>query len=162
MKREATITSAREDTARTVADDVPKAGNDSWNRPDHEDDTLAAIVRPSPALHAVFWCTRAAEPVTEQEAITLYDSDGFQVGNSLNRFAVAGWMPFKFNTDCSLDIFFQNESPGKDKETNWLPAPKGPFNLTMRLYGPKSEALTGKWSPPPIKKAREPPSLTAQ
>jgi hypothetical protein len=39
-----------------------------------------------------------------------------------------------------------------DKEVNWLPAPKGPFNLTMRLYAPKSEALTGKWIPTPIVK----------
>jgi hypothetical protein len=60
------------------------------------------------------------------------------------------WMPFKYNADGSLDLYFQNESPGKDKEVNWLPAPKGPFNLTMRLYSPKSEALTGKWNPPPI------------
>jgi hypothetical protein len=59
-------------------------------------------------------------------------------------------MPFKYNADGSLDLYFQNESPGKDKEVNWLPAPKGPFNLTMRLYSPKSEALTGKWNPPPI------------
>lgn len=53
-------------------------------------------------------------------------------------------MPFKTNVDGSLDLYFQNESPGKDKEANWLRAPKGPFNLTMRLYFPKSDALTGK------------------
>jgi hypothetical protein len=57
-------------------------------------------------------------------------------------------MPFQHNPDGSLDLYFQNESPGADKEANWLPAPKGPFNLSMRLYAPKSEALTGKWNPP--------------
>jgi hypothetical protein len=95
----------------------------------------------------------AAPPVNAFWSITLYDSEGFQVANSLNRFAVASWMPFKTNADGSLDIYFQNESPGKDKEANWLPAPKGDFNLTMRLYGPGSDALTGKWSPAAVKKA---------
>ena len=83
-------------------------------------------------------------------SVTLYDNDGFQVANPLNRFAVSSWMPFKSNADGSLDLYFQNESPGADKEANWLPAPKGPFNLTMRLYAPQSEALTGKWNPPPV------------
>ena len=72
--------------------------------------------------------------------------------NSLNRFAVSSWMPFKYDPDGSLDLYFQNESPGADKEANWLPAPKGPFNLTMRLYAPKSDALTGVWNRPAIKR----------
>jgi hypothetical protein len=46
--------------------------------------------------------------------------------------------------DGSLDLYFKNASPGADKEANWLPAPKGGFNLLMRLYAPKSEALTGR------------------
>jgi hypothetical protein len=104
----------------------------------------------------------ATPPVNAFWSITLYDSDGFQVVNSLNRFAVSSWMPFKYNADGSLDLYFQNESPGKDKEANWLPAPKGPFNLTMRLYGPKSEALTGKWSPPPVTKVQGASSLLPQ
>ncbi|MBV6821548.1 DUF1254 domain-containing protein [Pseudomonas sp. PD9R] len=91
-----------------------------------------------------------APPVNAFWSITLYDPEGFQVGNGLNRFAVSSWMPFKNNADGSLDIYFQNESPGKDLEANWLPAPKGPFNLTMRLYGPKAEALNGKWNPPAV------------
>ncbi len=87
-------------------------------------------------------------PVHAFWSITLYDADGFQVPNALNRFAVSGWMPFSYNADGSLDLYFQNDSPGKDKEANWLPAPKGGFNLTMRLYAPKSDVLTGKWNPP--------------
>jgi hypothetical protein len=47
-------------------------------------------------------------------------------------------MPFKYDPDGSLTLYFQNENPGKEKEANWLPAPKGSFNLTMRLYAPKS------------------------
>lgn len=89
-------------------------------------------------------------PVDAFWSVTLYDSDGFQVGNVLNRFAVSTWMPFRYNPDGSLDLYFQHESPGKEHEANWLPAPKGPFNLTMRLYAPKSDALTGKWNPPAV------------
>jgi hypothetical protein len=85
-------------------------------------------------------------------SVTLYDNQGFQVANALNRFAVSSWMPFKYNGDGSLDLYFQSDSPGADKEANWLPAPKGPFNLTMRLYAPSSSALTGKWNPPSVTK----------
>ena len=94
-------------------------------------------------------------PVEAFWSVTLYDNDGFQVANPLNRFAVSSWMPFHYNPDGSLDLYFQNESPGADKEANWLPAPRGPFNLTMRLYAPKSAALTGKWNPPPVMKVQE-------
>jgi hypothetical protein len=103
-----------------------------------------------------------APPAAAFWSITLYDDAGFQVANALNRFAVSSWMPFKYNADGSLDLYFQNESPGADKEANWLPAPKGAFNLLMRLYAPKSEALTGKWNPPPVTRAQGLPGLTAQ
>jgi len=95
-------------------------------------------------------------------SITLYDDAGYQVANPLNRFAVSSWMPFKYNADGSLDLYFQSDNPGADKEANWLPAPKGAFNLLMRLYAPKSEALTGKWNPPPVVRAAALPGLTAQ
>lgn len=100
--------------------------------------------------YSIHFDKTAIPPVDAFWSITLYDEEGFQVANSLNRFAVSSWMPFKFNADGSLDLYFQNESPGADKEANWLPAPKGPFNLTMRLYAPKSDALTGKWNPPAV------------
>jgi hypothetical protein len=95
-------------------------------------------------------------------SVTLYDADGYQVANPLNRFAVSSWMPFKYNADGSLDLYFQNESPGNDKEANWLPSPKGSFNLTMRLYAPKSDALTGKWNPPPVTRVQAIASLGGQ
>jgi hypothetical protein len=104
----------------------------------------------------------AMPPVDAFWSVTLYDPAGFQVANSLNRFAVSSWMPLKYNPDGSLDLYFQNESPGTDKEANWLPAPKGGFNLTMRLYAPKSDALTGRWNPPPVTRVQTLPSLVAQ
>ena len=101
-------------------------------------------------------------PVDAFWSVTLYDAEGYQVGNSLNRFAVSSWMPFSYSPDGSLDLYFQNENPGKDKEVNWLPAPRGPFTLTMRLYAPKSEALTGKWNPPPVTKTEALMGITGQ
>jgi len=101
-------------------------------------------------------------PVNAFWSVTLYDSEGYQVANSLNRFAVSSWMPFKYNGDGSLDLYFQNDNPGNNKEANWLPSPKGPFNLTMRLYAPKSDALTGKWNPAPVAKIQGASSLIVQ
>jgi hypothetical protein len=112
--------------------------------------------------YAIHFAKGATPPVNAFWSITLYDPKGFQVANPLNRFAVSSWMPFVPNPDGSLDLYFQNESPGADKEANWLPAPKGPFNLTMRLYAPKSEALTGKWNPPPMTRVQDVSGLTAQ
>jgi hypothetical protein len=95
-------------------------------------------------------------------SVTLYDAEGYQVANGLNRFAVSSWMPFKYDPDGSLDLYIQNASPDGDKEANWLPAPKGPFNLTMRLYAPMSDTLTGKWNPPAVMKQGPPTLLPAQ
>jgi hypothetical protein len=81
-------------------------------------------------------------------SITLYDADGFQLANQLNRFNLSSWMRLHNNADGSLDLYFQNEAP--PVQANWLPAPKGQFNLVMRLYAPKPDALTGKWNPPPV------------
>lgn len=112
--------------------------------------------------YAIHFEKGATPPVNAFWSLTLYDPEGFQVANSLNRFALSSWMPFKYNADGSLDLFFQNESPGKDKEANWLPAPKGPFNLLMRLYSPRSEALTGRWNPPTVTRLQGIPSVAVQ
>ncbi len=90
-------------------------------------------------------------PVNAFWSVTMYDKDGFQSANSLNRFAISSWMPLKTNSDGSLDLYLQNENPGPAKDSNWLPAPKGVLGVTMRLYAPKETALTGEWNPPAIK-----------
>ena len=82
----------------------------------------------------------------------MYDPEGFQVANPIDRFAIGDRDALKYNVDGSLDLYLQNESPGKDKESNWLPAPKtGVLGVTMRLYAPKAQALDGRWNPPAIK-----------
>jgi hypothetical protein len=91
-------------------------------------------------------------PVSAFWSVTLYDKDGFPTANALNRNAIGDRDELKYNADGSLDIYFEHDSPGKDKESNWLPAPTGDFNLTMRLYAPKTEVVDGRWVPPGIKK----------
>ena len=95
-------------------------------------------------------------PVRAFWSVTMYDPDSFFVANPLNRYAVSSWMPFKRNADGSLDLYIQKDSPGKDKEANWLPAPDGEFNLTMRMYWPNDKApsiIDGTWKPPGLRKA---------
>ena len=58
------------------------------------------------------------------------------------------------DADGGMTLLVQSESPGKDKEANWLPAPKGPFMVVMRLYWPKEAAMSGKWTAPPLKPER--------
>jgi hypothetical protein len=94
-------------------------------------------------------------PVNAFASITMYDEDGYHIANPINRFAIGDRDDLKFNSDGSLDIYIQPESPGKEKESNWLPSPKsGPLNMTMRLYAPKAEALDGRWSPPAVIKVK--------
>jgi hypothetical protein len=92
-------------------------------------------------------------PVGAFWSVTLYDVDGFPAANPLNRHALGDRDPLKYNADGSLDLYLQHNSPGKDKEANWLPAPEGEFNLTMRLYAPKAEVLDGRWLPAGVRRA---------
>jgi hypothetical protein len=93
-------------------------------------------------------------PVAAFWSLTMYDAQGFQVANPINRFAIGDRDALKFNADGSLDLYVQNQSPGSEKEGNWLPAPKsGALGLTLRLYAPRQQALDGRWNPPPIKRA---------
>lgn len=85
-------------------------------------------------------------------SITMYDKEGFQVPNPINRFAIGDRDNLTYNADGSLDIYLQADSPGADKEANWLPAPKDEFQPTMRIYSPRQEVLDGSWTPPPFKR----------
>lgn len=88
-------------------------------------------------------------------SLTMYDVDGFPVANPIKRHAIGDRDKLKYNDDGSLDLYIQSESPGKDREANWLPSSKsGELNITMRLYAPKAEALDGRWVPPAITRAK--------
>jgi hypothetical protein len=92
-------------------------------------------------------------PVGAFWSLTMYDTEGFQVANPINRFALGDRDPLKYNADGSLDLYIQNENPGPEKESNWLPAPKrGELGLTLRLYAPKPQVADGRWNPPAIKR----------
>src|SRR3984957_2234539 len=93
-------------------------------------------------------------PVDAFWSLTLYDEEGFQVANPLNRFATGDRDALKFGADGSLDLYVQNDHPAPDKEPNWLPSPKsGVLALTLRLYAPKLEVADGWWNPPAMKRA---------
>lgn len=99
----------------------------------------------------------ATPPVNGFWSITMYmiDKGWWFVPNPLNKFTVSLRDNPKFNDDGSLTLYFQNQSPGKDKEANWLPAPKGEFIPMLRMYWPKDTGpsiLNGTWQPPKIVK----------
>jgi len=87
-------------------------------------------------------------------SLTMYDDKYFFVMNPLNRYTLSSRNKFKHNKDGSVDLYIQNESPGKDKESNWLPAPKSRFILMLRLYWPYEpphvSILNGSWKPPAV------------
>jgi hypothetical protein len=92
-------------------------------------------------------------PVGAFWSLTMYDGDGFPVPNDIKRYALGDRDDLKFNPDGSLDLYIQPASPGKDKETNWLPsAQSGAIAMTMRLYMPQGPALTGEWHPPAVRR----------
>jgi hypothetical protein len=87
-------------------------------------------------------------------SITMYDEDFFFVPNAINRFDIAKRDKLVANPDGAVDLYLQAESPGMDREANWLPAPKGKFVLVMRIYQPAKtppSILDGSWAPPPVK-----------
>lgn len=85
-------------------------------------------------------------------SLTIYrKSDGLMVENPIRRYSVGDRTTgLKLGDDGSLAIYLQHDSPGADKESNWLPAPKEPFYVLMRIYGPSERVLKGGWTPPPL------------
>ena len=92
-------------------------------------------------------------PVNAFWSLTMYDDEVYLVGNALNRYALGDRSPTTPDADGGLTLYIQNDSPGKGRESNWLPSPKaGGFKLALRLYAPKKEVADGTWAPPPVKR----------
>jgi hypothetical protein len=105
--------------------------------------TLRFAAGQLPPVHA-FW------------SLTMYElPSSLLVANPLNRYLINSPMlpDLKRDADGGLTLYIQHDSPGKDKESNWLPAPSGAFLMFMRLYWPQDEALEGNWIAPPLKRA---------
>lgn len=81
--------------------------------------------------------------------------ENFYVRNAIERYGILSSMPLKYSGDGSLEIYIQADSPGVDKEANWLPTPPtGPFNLTVRVYQPMKPVLDGTYKLPPVKRVQ--------
>ncbi len=89
-------------------------------------------------------------PVNAFWSVTMYGPDHMLVDNPLHRYALGHVGMLRYNPDGSLDIYIQQQSPGVDKESNWLPAPGGNFNLVLRMYWPKPAALNQTWTAPAV------------
>jgi hypothetical protein len=86
-------------------------------------------------------------------SLTMYDAQFFFVSNALNKYTVSPRNDLKYNSNGSLDLYIQHQSPGPEKEANWLPAPEGKFILMLRMYWPKEQnpsILDGTWNPPGV------------
>ena len=94
-------------------------------------------------------------PVNAFWSLTLYELPArLLVANPINRYLInSSMLPnLKRDTDSGLTVHVQHESPGKERESNWLPAPNGPFAIALRLYWPRPDALEGKWTKPPLRR----------
>jgi hypothetical protein len=94
-------------------------------------------------------------PVEGFWSVTMYNSDYFFVANPINRYSVSPRQNLKANPDGTIDLYIQRDSPGADKESNWLPAPGGKFILMLRMYWPNENdpsIIDSTWTIPPVRK----------
>jgi hypothetical protein len=107
--------------------------------------------------YTVHFAAGELPPVNAFWSLTMYElPQSLLVANPINRYLINSPMLPQLvkDADGGLTLYIQNESPGKDKEPNWLPAPKGPFVIALRLYWPKDAALEGTWKQPPMTKTQ--------
>ncbi|OAI45071.1 hypothetical protein AYO44_13185 [Planctomycetaceae bacterium SCGC AG-212-F19] len=131
---------------------------------------MLAVNLPEDALYPITWWDKEGKPLTGAQryaihfgkdrlppakafwSLTLYSPQQYLVDNPLGRHAVRSGDSLQFNADGSFDLYVQAQSPGKEREANWLPAPPESFGLMLRLYWPKDEALNGTWAAPAVER----------
>jgi hypothetical protein len=107
----------------------------------------------SGARYAIHFAVGLLPPARAFWSLTMYNDEQLLTANPIDRFAVGDRDPLNFNADGSLDLYIQRDSPGMDRERNWLPAPAaGSFTMNLRLYWPRPEALDGGWTAPPVRR----------
>ena len=105
--------------------------------------------------YSVIFPKNELPPVNGFWSLTLYNKEHLFAPNQLNRYSLGTKSKqLKFGTDGSLTLYVQNSSPGAEKESNWLPAPKDDFSLYIRAYWPKSPITDGSWIPPAVRRVR--------
>jgi hypothetical protein len=125
--------------------------------PIYERDAEGAPLNGDTGRYAIRFAGGKFPPVNAFWSLTMYGLPSqLLVKNPIGRYLInAPMLPnLKRDADDGLTVYVQNESPGADKESNWLPAPKGPFMVAARYYWPKPELLQGKWKSPPMERAR--------
>lgn len=89
-------------------------------------------------------------PASALWSLTMYDAQGFQSANALNRFSLGQRNSLNYNPDGSLELYLQHDDPGPADRANWLPAPQGPLSVTLRIYDAHPSVLHGEWTPPAV------------
>lgn len=102
--------------------------------------------------YAIHFAKGQLPPANAFWSLTAYDTQGYFIPNAINRQAIGDRDPLVMNEDGSLDIYMQAEPPGQIKNANWLPVGNAPFNVMLRVYSPRTDILTGAWTPPVLRR----------
>ena len=105
--------------------------------------------------YRLHFAAEALPPVRGFWSLTMYDEEMYLAENPIGRYAIGDRDRLRFNEDGSLDILVQHEPPAGERRSNWLPAPPGRFDMMLRLYWPRVEAVTGAWVPPAVTRIDE-------
>src|SRR6516162_9851936 len=141
-----TISTAPAPPSRTLYDNPPEETKYIYTDDDSQGEQLNGQ-----NTYMVTFAKGEVPPVNGFWSLTLYDAEHFFNPNSMNRYSLGTKnKTLTYNGDGSLTLYASAKSPGKDKESNWLPAPNGPFSLYIRAYWADKPILDGQWKPPVV------------